>query len=139
MIPLRVKVVVVVVEVGPPGVVVREDGGYEQDHHIEPDPTLDHQLQQILIALIQRNNSTHDQHPHFEAIPRRIKVHVLVGGYATLVGPLEHRVPAGAGAEAFVHVARVCLPEMPKDEDVRRHDNSWHYGTACNPEPGVRE
>lgn len=139
MVELRVVVIVVVVQITPPGIVVREDGGEEEQDHVPANPPLNHQLEEILIAFVEQDDSAHDQNPYLEAVPGRIEVHVLVRGDSALVCAFEDRVPAGARAESLVHGARVCVPEVPQNENVKWHNSSGHYGTAENPQPGVRD
>lgn len=118
MIPLTVELVIVVVDVRPPAVVVREYRHHKQHDHRVAHLVHHHQPHQPLGALVQRYDADHHQHPNLERILRGIEVHVLVRGDARLVRTLEHGVPARARAEALVHEARECLPEVPQHGNV---------------------
>uniref|UniRef100_A0A8D8CK27 (northern house mosquito) hypothetical protein n=1 Tax=Culex pipiens TaxID=7175 RepID=A0A8D8CK27_CULPI len=135
MVPLVVVLVVVVVEVRPPGVIVRKDRQQEQHDHRVPDATLQQQLGQILGTLVQRYHTHHDQQPHLHCVLGSVEVHVLVGRNARLISSFEHRVPARAGTEPFVHVAGVVLPEVPQHGDVGWRDQRRAEASAGPGQP----
>lgn len=86
MVPLIVVFVVVIVQIGPPGIVVGEDGQRKQYDHRVPNSIFQQQVDQIFGAFIQRYDSDHDQQPHFHRILGGIEVHVLVGSNSRFVG-----------------------------------------------------
>lgn len=139
MIPLRIVVVVVVVQISPPSVVMRKDGRDEEQGHVVAQLPFGQQSDQILVCLVQGDDTGHHQDPHLDRVAGGIEVHVLVGGDAALVRSLVDRVPARAGAIAFVHVPGIGLPEAPKHVDVSGQDNGRQEGTADHTDQWVRK
>lgn len=133
MVPLRVVVVVVVVQVSPPSVIMRKDGRDEEDGHVESELPLGQQRDEVFRALVQGNDPADHQDPHFNRVLCGIEVHVLVRGHPTLVRAFVDSVPAGAGTVALVHVAGVGLPEAPEDVDMCRQDNGRQEGAEDHP------
>lgn len=130
VIPLAVKVIVVVVQVGPPRVVVREYGGQEQHNHTVAGRPFHQQPDQILVAFVQHYDAADNQDPDADRVGRGIEVQVLVGGNALLVGQLEDGVPTGARAKAPVHVARVAVPEVIEHGNMGNGQKGGHQEAA---------
>lgn len=112
MIPLRVEVVVPIINVNPPRVIIGEQCGREEEHHGLPQSLLHRQFRQILHRLVKRDHADDDEYPYFQHVRSGVEVHVFIGSDTGFVRAFKDSVPAGAGAVPFIHDPRVILPEI---------------------------
>lgn len=65
MVPLAVEFVIVVVDVSPPAVVMREYRHSEKYNHWVSNFILQYQIELPLWTLVQSDHTQHDQNPYF--------------------------------------------------------------------------
>ena len=142
MVELGVKLVVVVVEVHPPRVVVREDDREEEHAHRRPGLARPHGLDQVLHDLVEGEDGDDGDDPYLEGVQGQVEVHVLVAALSGLVGAwgsrstsigamlaimysyrtFEGRIPASVATGFRVDLDIVAVPQFVDEPELE----SWH-------------